>query len=209
MTSPSDARPFRFFSACLVLGAALLSADCAVAQGGPSSGGAASLPLFARPQPGASEENRWAGSYARLSSGFEVSSSKHFGSYAGPTIGFEGGRMWQDGSLVYGVVGAVDYLAAIGGGPSPGAGGLAYSRDFSGALQVKVGTLLTPDVLLYVKAGAVVVHEKLRVGATSFSLPQTREDLVVRPDARVGVEWAVTDHLSVAVEAGMAGRGLP
>ena len=35
-----------------------------------------------------------------LTTGFEVSSSKQFGSYAGPTVGFEGGRMWQEGRFV-------------------------------------------------------------------------------------------------------------
>ena len=138
----------------------------------------------------------------------EVSSSKRFGSSAGPTVGFEGGRTWQEGRLVYGVVGGVDYLAAIGGGATPGFGGLSYSRDFAGALQVKVGALVTPDVLLYAKAGASAVHQKLEFGATPFSLPFAREDVAVRPDARLGVEWAVTDRLSVAVEAGVAGQAL-
>ena len=191
-----------------MLGGAALWANLAAAQGSRQFTGFASLPSFAWPQPAGGEESRWAGSYARLSTGFEVASSKRFGSYAGPTVGFEGGRMWQEGRLVYGVVGGVDYLAAIGGGATPGFGGLAYSRDFSGAVQVKAGALLTPDVLLYAKAGASAVHEKLSFGATSFSLPFTREDIAVRPDARVGVEWAVTDRLSVSVEAGVAGRDL-
>jgi hypothetical protein len=142
-----------------------------------------------------------------MSTGFEVSLSKRFGSYAGPTVGFEGGRMWQEGRFVYGIVGGFDYLAAIGGGATPGFGGLAYSRDFSGALHVKVGALLTPDVLLYAKAGAFAAHQKLEFGATSSSLPFTRDDIAARPDARVGVEWAVTDRLSVSVEAGVGGRG--
>lgn len=191
-----------------MLGGCVLRTDLAVAQGISPVTGFASLPSFAWPQPAEGETSRWAGSYASMSTGFEVSSSKHFGSYAGPTIGFEGGRMWQDGPFVYGVVGGFDYLAAIGGGATPGFGGLAYSRDFSGALEVKVGTLLTPDVLLYAKAGGLAVHEKLRFGATPLSLPFTREDLAVWPDARVGVEWAVTNSLSVAVEAGVTGPGL-
>ncbi len=73
---------------------------------------------------------------------------------------------------------------------------------------MKVGALLTPDVLLYTKVGASAVHEKLSFGATSSSLPFSREDIVVRPDARVGVEWAITDRLSVGIEAGVVGRDL-
>ena len=190
-----------------MLAACLLGADLAADQGVSPFTGFASVPTFAWTPP-ADGESRWAGSYARMSTGFEVSSSKHFGSYAGPAVGFDGGRMWQDGRLVYGVVGGFNYLAAVGGDATPGFGGVAYSRDFAGALQVKVGTLLTPDVLLYAKAGASVVHEKLRFGPTSVSQPFAREDIAIRPDARVGVEWAVTDRLSVAVEAGVAGRDL-
>jgi opacity protein-like surface antigen len=189
------------------LGVGALSAASASAQVAPLTG-PASLPAFARLAPVEAGESRWAGSFARMSTGFEVSSSKRFGSYAGPTIGFEGGRMWQDGNLVYGVVGGFDYLAAIGGGAMPRFGGVAYTRDFSGALQLKVGTLVTPDVLVYSKLGAVAVHEKLRFGATPSSLPFSRDDIAVRPDARVGVEWAVTDRLTLGIEAGVTGPGL-
>jgi outer membrane immunogenic protein len=207
MTSPADSRRLRRLAACLVLGGSFASADFAAAQGSLFAG-FTPLPSFAWPRSAGEEESRWAGSYARVSTGFEVSSSKRFGSYAGPTVGFEGGRMWQEGRLLYGVVGGFNYLAAIGGGITPGFGGVTYSRDFSGALQVKVGTLLTPDVLLYAKAGALAEHGKLQFGGTSFSSPFTREDIALRPDARVGVEWAVTDRLSVAIEAGVVGPGL-
>ena len=122
---PSHSRSLRRFAACLVLGGSVLAPDLAAAQGLPFTG-FTSLPSFAWPQPAAGEDGRWAGSYARLSSGFEVSSSKRFGSTAGPTVGFEGGRMWQEGRLVYGVVGGFDYLAAIGGGATPGFGGLGF-----------------------------------------------------------------------------------
>jgi outer membrane immunogenic protein len=207
VTTLPDSRPLRRLAAFLILGTAVLSPDVAASQGLPFTG-FTSLPSFARPQAAVGEDGRWAGSYARLSTGFEVSSSKQFGGYAGPTVGFEGGRMWQEGRFVYGVVGGFDYLAAIGGGATPAFGGLAYSRDFSGALQAKVGALVAPDVLVYAKAGASAVHQTLQYGATPFSLPFGREDLAVRPDARVGVEWAVTDRLSVSVEAGVTGRNL-
>ncbi|MER2263559.1 outer membrane protein [Methylobacterium oxalidis] len=204
MTGLDTARSLRRFAACLALGGCALGAHPAAAQAVAPFTGFAALPSFAWPLP-EGEESRWAGSYARMSTGFEVSSSRHFGSYAGPTVGFEGGRMWQEGRLVYGISGGFDYLAAIGG--TPGIGGFAYTRDFAGALQVKVGTLLTPDVLLYARAGVLAVHEKLRFGAPSSVLAFTREDIAVRPDAHVGVEWAVTDRLSVAVEAGVVGGG--
>ena len=88
----------------------------------------------------------------------------------------------------------------------PVSGALAFAR-LCRRVQVKVGALVTPDVLLYAKAGALAEREKLQFGATSFSLPFTREDVALRPDARVGVEWAVTDRLSVSVEAGVGARG--
>ena len=207
MISPGLPRPLRRTAVCLMLGGSVLWADLAAAQGMPSFTGFAPLPSFAWPQAASREESRWAGSFARMSTGFEVASSRHLGSFAGPTVGFEGGRMWQEGPIVYGIIGGFNYLAAMGGGAAPGFGGHSYSRDFAGALQVQVGTLVTPDVLLYAKAGASAVHETLRFGATSVSQPFTREDIAVRPDARVGVEWAVTDRISVGVEAGVVGTG--
>lgn len=206
-------RPARFLSrprlaAALALGTSCLPAPLAFGQAAVPALGPASLPAFARPSPAEGEASRWTGSYARMSTGFEVVSSRQFGSYAGPTIGFEGGRMWQDGDLVYGVAGGFDYLAVTSGGGTPGFGRLAFSRDFAGALQVKVGTLVAPDVLVYAKAGALAAHETLRFGATAFSSPFSRDSIAVRPDARVGVEWAVTDRVSVAVEAGVVGPAI-
>ena len=209
MISPADRRAMRRSLACLVLGGLLLQANPAAAQALSHADDLTSLPTFAWPKPSEAETSRWAGSYARMSTGFAVVSSSRSGGYAGPTIGFEGGRMWQDGNLVYGIVGGFDYLAAIGGGAVPRFGGFAYTRDFSGALQVKVGTLVTPDVLVYTKVGATAVHEKLRFGATPSSLAFSRDDIAIRPDARVGVEWAVTDRLSVSLEAGVNGGGIP
>ncbi|MCJ2034949.1 outer membrane protein [Methylobacterium sp. J-068] len=196
----------------LLLGGSAVRADAALAQGVPSLMGFGALPSFAWPdswpRSTGEEASRWTGSYARMSTGFEVASSRRFGGYAGPTFGVEGGRIWQEGRFLYGVVGGFDYLAVNGGGPMPGFGGFTYTRDFAGALQLQVGTLLTPDVLLYAKAGGSAVHETLRLGATSVAQPFTRSDIAIRPDARVGVEWAVTDRLSLAVEAGVVGRGL-
>lgn len=168
--------------------------------------GFGSLPSFAWPSPAESDVDRWSGSFARMSTGFAVSSSKHFGSYGGPTIGFEGGRMWREGNVVYGITGGFDYLASMGGG-RPGFGGLAYSRDFAGSMHMQVGALITPDVLVYTKLGAWAVHENLRWGASNSLRSYSRDDVVVRPDARVGVEWAVTDNISVAVEAGVGSYG--
>lgn len=208
MAHVADLRPLIRFVACLTVGGCVLWVDFAAAQGAAPSALATSLPSFTWPQATGPGESRWAGSYARMSTGFEVSSSRHFGSYAGPTVGFEGGRMWQDDRLVYGITGGFDYLSVLGGGATPRVGGLAYTRDFSGALQMKVGTLVTPDVLVYAKVGAAAVHEQLRFGPTAFSPTFSRDDIAVRPEARVGVEWAVTDRLSVAVETGVTGRGL-
>ena len=92
----------------------------------------------------------------------------------------------------------------LDGARTPVSGRLAYGRDRAGALEVTVGTLLTPDVLVYDKAGAGAVHDTLRVGPTPFTPPLTREGIALLPNARVGVTWAVTDRLSVAVEAGVA-----
>jgi len=118
-----------------------------------------------------------------------------------------GSSPWGYGSL-YGISGGLDYLAGLDGGLTPGFGRATYASDFAGALPVKVGTRLTPDVLLSAKTGAVAVHEMVRAGPTPVSPPFTRQDIAVRPVAGVGVEWAVTDRLSLAVEAGVVGNGL-
>lgn len=203
----------RRLAACLVLGLAALAPGSGRAQG---LAGFGFLPVFAWPQntwpnsldEGPGLDGRWSGSYARMSTGFEAVSSRRFGSYAGPTLGFEGGRMWQEGRFVYGISGGFDYLAATSGGLTPGFGALSYTRDFAGAVQVKVGALMTPDVLLYARAGAAAVHGTIRAGATPVSGPFSRDDIAVLPNAHVGVEWAITDRLSVAVEAGVVGGGL-
>jgi outer membrane immunogenic protein len=206
MTRRAASRPLRLAAG---LGLCLLQASPAAAQAllWPSIG-FAPLPSFAWPQTAEDAYGRWTGSYARLSTGYAVTASRHFGSSSGPTIGFEGGRMWQEGPILYGISGGLDYLAGFDGTLTPGYGRLAYARDFAGALEVKVGTLLTPDVLLYAKGGAVALHETLRVGPTPSTLPFTRQDIAVRPVAGVGVEWAVTDRLSLAVEAGVVGAGI-
>jgi len=209
MTRRAASRPFRRSVAGLALGLSLLQASPAAAQAilWPAIG-FAPLPSFAWPQTAEDAYGRWTGSYARLSTGYAVTSARHFGSYAGPTIGFEGGRMWQEGPILFGISGGIDYLAGLDGNLTPGYGRLAYARDFAGALEVKVGTLLTPDVLIYAKTGAVALHETLRVGPTPSTLPFSRQDIAVRPVAGVGVEWAVTDRLSLGVEAGVIGGGI-
>lgn len=192
----------------LVLGHGLLAGGPALAQSVLPFAGFAPLPSFAWSPPAGTETGRWSGAYAAVSTGYAIASSKPFGSYGGPTLGFEGGRMWQEGRLIYGIVGGVDMLLPATGNLSPGFGGLSYSRDLAGAFQVQVGTLLTDDVLLYGKAGAWAVHERLQVGATHTTPLYSREGIAVRPEARVGVEWAITDRLSVAVEAGVIGNRL-
>ncbi|MDH7795663.1 MULTISPECIES: hypothetical protein [unclassified Beijerinckia] len=166
------------------------------------------LPVFAWPRYDPAEVSPFEGSYGRMSMGYQVSSSKRFGTYSGPTIGLEGGKMWRDGQFVYGVVGAVDYMPPVGGYGTPSFGMAAYTRDFAGAVQFKAGFLAANNVLVYTKIGAAAINETLHFGATNFSSPFNRNTFTVRPDARVGVEWAVTDKLTIGVEAGVTGSPL-
>lgn len=168
--------------------------------------GFASLPSFAWDGPTLSP--RWEGSYARISSGFQVTSGKHMRTSAGPTFGLEMGTMRQEGNFVYGIVGAIDYAPAIGGYGYPSFGNVAYTRDFAGAFQIKTGVLVTPDVLVYTKVGMSAANETWRYGATPFSPPFSQSDVAVRPEARAGVEWAVTDKLTLGVEVGVVGQRL-
>ena len=95
----------------------------AAAQAFLSLVGFAPLPSFALDP--VEDAGRWTGSYASLSTGYAVSTSRHVGSYSGPTLGFEGGRMWQEVPILYGISGGLDYLAGLDGTLTPGFGRLA------------------------------------------------------------------------------------
>lgn len=199
----------RQFSLLATLGALAFGATQAQAQALLPFTGFASVPSFAWSQPTLDPGGiKWEGSYARISSGFQVTSSRHFGTSAGPTVGLEGGKMWRDGNFVYGVVGALEYAPSFGGYGTPGFGQTTYTRDLAGAFQIKAGVLATPDVLLYTKVGAVAASETWRNGATPFSTPFSRSDIAVRPEARAGVEWAVTDKLTLGLEVGVVGPAM-
>ncbi len=171
--------------------------------------GFATLPSFAWSQPTLAPGGvKWEGSYARISSGFQVTSSKHYGTSAGPTIGLEGGKMWRDGDFVYGIVGALEYAPGFGGYSNPGFGQASFTRDIAGAFQIKAGVLATPDVLLYTKLGMAAANETYRYGATPFSAPFSRSDIAVRPEVSAGVEWAVTDKITLGLEVGMVGPAI-
>lgn len=186
-----------------------LSAGIAHAQATLPITGFAPLPSFAWDRPSLEPGGvRWEGSYARISSGFHVSSSKRLGTNAGPTFGLEAGTMRQEGNFVYGIVGALEYMPAVGGYGYPSFGNVAYTRDFAGTFQIKTGVLVTPDVLLYTKVGMSAANETLRFGASSFGGPFSRSDIAVRPEARAGVEWAVTDKITLGLEVGVVGQAI-
>ena len=165
------------------------------------------LPAFAWPRSEVVDE-RWEGSYARMSTGFQVTSSKRLGTYAGPTVGFEGGHLWRDGNLVYGIVGGFDYIAPFGRAGTPAPGLATWTRDVAGVLQVKAGTFVADNLLVYAKLGVSGANETLRLGPSALSGSFSRSDIVVRPDARIGAEWAVTDRITLGIEVGVAGAAL-
>lgn len=194
---------------CTALCAVALNSGGAHAQAALPFSGFDALPSFAWSEPTLAPGGvKWDGSYARISSGFHVTSSKRLGTHAGPTFGLEAGTMRREGDFVYGVVGALEFMPAVGGYGPPGFGQAAYTRDFSGAFQLKAGVLVTPDVLLYTKVGAAAINQTWRYGATPFSTPFTRSDIAVRPEARAGVEWAVTNNLTLGLEVGVVGQAL-
>ena len=189
--------------------AATLFAGDARAQSWLPFTGFGPLPSFAWSEPTLAPGGiKWDGSYARISTGFQVSNSRRMGTSAGPTFGLEAGTMRQEGNFVYGIVGALDYMPALGGYGTPGFGQAAYTRDFAGAFQVKAGVLVTPEVLVYTKVGMMAANETYRFGATPWSAPFSRSDIAVRPEARAGVEWAVTNNLTLGLEVGVVGQAI-
>lgn len=198
---------FPLFAAFLGTAAALSGA--AQAQSVLPFSGFAPLPSFAWDRPTLEPGGvKWDGSYARISTGFQVTSSKRLGTHAGPTFGLEAGTMRQEGNFVYGIAGRLDYMPAVGGYGTPGFGSVAYTRDFAGAFQVKAGVLVTPEVLLYSTVGMSAANETLRFGASPWSAPFSRSDIAVRPEARAGVEWAVTNNLTLGLEVGVIGQAI-
>lgn len=199
----------KLLSAGAALAALLAAGAPAQAQAFLPLSGFSVLPSFAWSQPTLSPGGvKWEGSYARISSGFQVISSKHYGTSAGPVIGLEAGKMWRDGDFVYGISGALEFSPAFGGYANPGFNRATYTRDIAGAFQVKAGVFATPDVLLYTTVGLAAANETFRYGATSFSAPFSRSDIAVRPEARAGVEWAVTDKLTLGLEVGVVGPAM-
>jgi opacity protein-like surface antigen len=190
----------------VTLAAFLAAGASARAQAFLPLSGFAPLPSFAWDEPSLSP--KWEGSYARISSGFQVTSGKHRRTSAGPTIGLEAGTMLREGNFIYGVAGALDYMPAIGGYGHPGFGNVAYTRDFAGAFKVKAGVLVTPDVLVYSTLGLSAANETWRFGATSFSSPFDRSRIAIRPEARAGVLWAVTDKITMGLEVGVVGEAI-
>jgi len=167
------------------------------------------VPSFAWSEPTVSPGGvKWDGSYARISSGFQVSSSKRFGTSAGPVIGLEAGKMWRDGDFIYGIAGALEFSPAFGGYANPGFNQASYTRDISGAFQLKAGVFATPDVLLYTSVGLAAVNETFRYGATPFFTPFSRSDIALRPEARAGIAWAVTNNVTLGLEVGVVGSAI-
>jgi opacity protein-like surface antigen len=204
-----DGLKVRFSLLSGALCAAVLMSGPAQAQSWLPFSGFAPLPSFAWSEPTVAPGGvKWEGSYARISTGFNVTTSKRMGTTAGPTFGLEAGVMKREGDFVYGIVGALDYMPAFGGYGTPGFGQASYTRDFSGAFQIKTGVLLTPEVLVYTKVGMMAANETYRYGATPWSAPFSRSDIAVRPEARAGVEWAVTNNLTLGLEVGVVGQAI-
>ncbi|GAU80403.1 outer membrane protein [Bosea sp. BIWAKO-01] len=186
-----------------------LSAGASQAQAYLPFTGFAAVPSFAWSEPTLSPGGvKWEGSYARISSGFQVTSTKGLGTSAGPTIGLEGGKMWRDGDFLFGVIGALEYAPAIGGYGTPSFNTAAWTRDVVGAFQLKAGVFATENVLLYTKVGLAAANETWRYGPTPFSSPFNRSEIAVRPEARAGVEWAVTNNLTLGLEVGVVGQAI-
>ncbi len=209
MSAPAVMARVRSLSAIAGLAGLVFAGSPAQAQAFLPFMGFATLPSFAWSEPTLAPGGvKWEGSYARISTGFQVTSSKHYGTSAGPTIGLEGGKMWRDGDFVYGIVGAVEYAPGLGGYSNPGFGRASYTQDIAGAFQLKAGVLATPDVLLYTKFGMAAANETYRFGATPFSAPFSRSDIAVRPEASAGIEWAVTNNITLGLEVSVIGQAI-
>lgn len=145
MILAAGASRMTLFPTAAALAAAMIAASPAAAQAFLPLSGFGLLPSFAWSEPTLSPGGvKWEGSYARISSGFQVTSSKHFGTSAGPVIGLEAGKMWRDGDFVYGIAGVLEFSPAFGGYANPGFNRATYTRDIAGGFQLKAGVFATP-----------------------------------------------------------------
>lgn len=145
------------------------------------------------------DDDRWNGNYLRLSSGFSATSVRKGPTIAGPTIGLEAGKFWRDGSWVYGAVAnfeAMPTMARMSSAAFP-----ILTENFNGGAHLKSGYLVQPNVLVYGRVGVTAYNETWRLPTSLGGGKDSR--LVIRPDMRVGAQWAVTDNLSVTVEVGI------
>ncbi len=190
----------------LLLAAFLLCGPAVQAQGlAPSDFG--SLPFFSGPAFNTSPLSpKWEGSYGRISTGFQTTRFGRGATVSGPTVGLEAGKMWREGNLVWGVAGAANYEPARGNFNFGPFGGQEFGRDFSGAARLKAGVLATDTLLFYSSVGVSAGRETWRSGPAWGGMPFSRSDIIVRPEARAGVEWAVTPNLTLGVEVGVVGR---
>ena len=136
------------------------------------------------PSPGRSgcgEDGAGPGTCARLSSGSRSASSERSDATAGQTSGSRAAGCGRRAG-VDGVVGGFDYLAprSACAGATPASGAFGFARLARHAAGEGRGTSVTPDVLLYAKAGGGPVRERLQFGATPFSLPFARADVAPR-----------------------------
>ena len=120
----------------------------------------------------------------------------------------EAGKIWREVDFVYGIAGVLDFAPSFGGYNNPGFNQASYTRDIAGAFQLKAGVFATPDMLLYTTVGMSAANETFRYGATAFSTPFSRSDIAVRPEARAGVQWAVTDKVTLGLEVGVVGPAI-
>jgi outer membrane immunogenic protein len=186
---------FRLLTLTL-FGALAGSALPALAQG---------LPSFALSGPVLSDgQTRWDGQYLKLSSGFSVTSFRHGGTVAGPTLGLAAGRMWQQGALVWGIEGALDYQPATYRSSSRAVPAFAeFNRDLMAGARFKAGILAQDNLLFYGSVGGVVARETWRYSPAAVAQGITGikdERVQLRPDIRAGVEWAVTDKIRLNLE---------
>jgi outer membrane immunogenic protein len=163
------------------------------------------IPSFALAGPAIEAgKTRWDGQYFKVSSGFAVTSFRHGPTVGGPTAGLSVGKMWQQGALVWGVEGGIDYQPVTYRSNRGSLPLLAtYDRDLVAGARFKAGILAQDNLLFYTSVGAQVARETWRYSPALVATGITGlrdEKVQLRPDVRAGVEWAVTDKLRLNLE---------
>ncbi|GHC68701.1 outer membrane protein [Limoniibacter endophyticus] len=131
----------------------------------------------------------WGGAYLGAQGGYGFSGDADLPGVGIETDGFVGGVFggynWETGNgLVYGIEADVNYSDVSGG-----AAGIQAKSGVDGALRARIGSAVTPDVLVYAAGGVAAKNQKIEAAGIS------EKETMVGWTAGVGTDVKLTENV--------------